>query len=218
MTEWFELVFARSESVAFAGLLMAVGIRTPKLLEAVRPLLGNWLLIDWQGHLAQQDDAWQIGMIPGWGGEGLRSMSRCSSGTAPHRKMLLRDVAIQLLLSDLPTREFLDERRKAWLLQVPKESDATVELLAARFDVTNYSLEDLGDGRIQVNFQWPEHLRERTKRQLEAAQKSRLALTFPRRCRRILNSDDKIPEPDSFWNNFSSLWIGTTARMPSKRS
>ena len=212
MTEWFELVFARSESVAFAGLLTAVGIRTPKLLAGpLRPLLGSWLLIDWQMHLAQQDDAWRIGMVAGWGRAGRQIYEQVLQWhTMPHRKTLLRDVAIRVLLSDLPTREFLDERRKSWLLQVAKEPNETVELLAARFDITNYSSEDLGDGRIQVNFQWPEHLRERTERRFQAAQKSTLALTFPHRCRRILNGEDEPPQPDTFWAQLQQLadWNG----------
>ena len=154
MTQWFELISSRSESVAFAGLLTAVGNRTPKLLAGpLRPLLGSWVLIDWQMHLAQQDDAWRIGMIPGWGRAGRQVYEQVLQWhTMPHRKTLLRDVAIQVLLSDLPTREFLDERRKAWLQQLATEPNETVELLAARFDINNYSLEDLGDGRIQVNF------------------------------------------------------------------
>jgi hypothetical protein len=82
-------------------------------------------LIDWQMHLAQQDDAWRIGMVAGWGRAGRQVYEQVLQWhTMPHRKTLLRDVAIRVLLSDLPTREFLDERRKAWLLQVAKEPEA----------------------------------------------------------------------------------------------
>lgn len=200
MSEWFELILSRSESVAFAGLLTAVGIRTPKLSAGpLRPLLGSWVLIHWQMHLSGQDDVWRIGMIPGRGRAGEKVIQW---HMMPHRKTLLRDAAVQVLLSDLPTREFLDERRRAWLEQA-REPNETVELLAATFDITNYSLGELGDD--QASFRWPKHLRERTERQRQKARRSTLAVTFPHRCRRILNGKEKPPQPDTFWEELQQL-------------
>ncbi len=206
MAEWFELILSQAQSIAFVGLLTAVGVRTPKLLAgSLRPLLGTWVLIDWQMHLSGQDYTWQIGMTTEWGRAGQKVYQQVLQWhMMPHRKTLLRDVAVQVLLSDLQTREFLDERRKAWLEQ-SKERNETVERLAARFDITNYSFEELGDDRIQVNFQWPEHLRERIARQLQTTQKSSLAHDFPYRCRRILNGEDEIPQADTFWNQLQEL-------------
>ena len=203
MTEWYELIFARSASIAFAGVLTAVGIRTPKLLTGpLRPLLESWILIDQQMHLALQDDVWQIGMVS-WGRVGEQVYQKVVNWhTMPHRKVLLCDVAIQLLLRHVPTREFLEGKRKAWLLELASKPNETLELLAARFDFTNYSFEDHGDGGVQDGFQWPEKLRKRTERQLDAAQRSSLALSFPQLCRRVLNGEDQPPEAETLWEQF----------------
>jgi hypothetical protein len=209
MSPWLDAILSRSNSVAVLGLLTAVGLRKPELfVGSLQVLLGNWVLLTWQQHFAPQDETWRIGMIPGWAKSGQKVYEQVVKWhTLPHRKACLRDVGIQLFLTNRSTRDFMTSRREQWLEQLARNPDETLELLAARFDISNYSVEDLGD-RVQFNFQWPEHLRERTEQRVEAAQKSALAVSFPHRCRRILDGEQQT-DAETFWKEFQQItgWI-----------
>lgn len=78
---WVEKILARSTSVAFAGVLTAVGMLSPTLFTGpLQPLIGSWVLLDWQQHLAPQDDVWRIGMMS-WTGGASGSITKSFSGT-----------------------------------------------------------------------------------------------------------------------------------------
>ena len=209
MSPWFDAILSRSNSVAVLGLLTAVGLRKPELfVGSLQVLLGSWVLLTWQQHFAPQDETWRIGMIPGWAKSGQKVYEQVVKWhTLPHRKACLRDVGMQLFLTNRSTRDFMTSRREQWLEQLARNPDETLELLAARFDISNYSVADLGD-RVQFNFQWPEHLRDRTEQRVEAAQKSALAISFPHRCRRILDGEQQT-DAETFWKEFQRItgWI-----------
>lgn len=206
VSKWISMIYARANSVAFAGILITLGIRTPILFEGpLRPLLRSSLLYEWQQHLALQDDVWRIGMVS-WTRAGQRVYDQVLQWhTMPHRRVFLLDTAIQLLITRRDIREFLNETRKGWLAQLATQPNESLELLCARLDPANYSLIDLGNGRLQTEFHWPEHINARTTGRAEGAQRGSLAITFPHRCRRILNGEDQPSDPEEFWKQFQSI-------------
>lgn len=222
---WIETILERSTSTAFAGLLIAVGLRTPTLFAGpLRPLLTSPRLYDWQRWQVFQEGSWQIGMSS-WARSGERLYQEAVNWhSMPHRGKYLLDTANELFLKDATVQQFLNAQAQTWAKEVETRPNESLELLAARFDPKNYALTDLGDGRFRIDFDWPEHLRERTKARADAAEKGSLAITFPHRCRRILNCEETIDgaQVEDFWKQFRSLvdWAASdgASGSPMRRS
>jgi hypothetical protein len=62
--EWIGQILEGSRLVAFAGLLLTVGKKTPALLEGILlPLLGAWQFYQWDQNLIMNGDVWRISMM-----------------------------------------------------------------------------------------------------------------------------------------------------------
>ena len=119
----------------------------------------------------------------------------------PHRSTMLQDVAINLMLSDSGTKEYLAECRKTWasLVETAGRDRERLEFFLARFDPANYVATDLGDGTVQVEHRLPPHLDRRSREVRETIQLNMLMLDLPRIARQLLNENrgleqDKIED------------------------
>jgi hypothetical protein len=63
---WINYLFDQGESIAFAGVLISVGLKHPALFTTIlQPLLGNYYLYDWQQAIAiaEPNKIWAIGLL-----------------------------------------------------------------------------------------------------------------------------------------------------------
>ena len=201
---WVKMIFEKNSSLAIAGILVAVGLKNPKLLTGVlQPLLGNWILYQWQLHLAleEQGQFWRIGLMA-WTNQGEKvfGLVRDWHGL-PHRKRMLQDVAVHLMLFDEGSKKYLSERREAWarLVETAGEDRERLEFFLARFDPASYVITDLADGTVQVEHRLPPHLEQRSREAQETNRLKMLMLELPGLARQLLNEgrgleEDKVEE------------------------
>jgi hypothetical protein len=148
---WVETIFDKSSSLALAGVLVAVGLKNPQLFTGVlQPLLGNLALYQYQLHLALQEsqEVWTIGMVL-WTNHGERVFGLVQEWhRLPHRKLMLQDAAVELMLFDEGTKGYLSKRRQEWakVLDSGSEERERLEFFLARFDPDNYTMTKLSDG------------------------------------------------------------------------
>lgn len=188
---WVEVIFEKNSSLALAGVLLAVGLKSPRLFTGIlRPFLGNWILYHLQQHLAleEQGEFWRVGLML-WTDQGEKVFGLVRDWHAmPHRKQMLQEVAIELMLFDEGTKEYLVERREAWatLGESMGKDRERFEFFLARFDPANYVVTNLGDGAVQIEPRFPAYLEQRS-RDVQATNKLKmLMLELPNRVRQLL--------------------------------
>lgn len=207
--KWLSLLIEQSRSAAFAGVLISIGLRNSELFTGpLSPLLGAWRLYGWNDWLLQQGDVWQIEMMQWvrWG-ESRFELVR-DWHTLPHRKVSLRDLAFELLMTQPAVAEQFATARERWKSEFPHDPmPESLELLIARFDPSNYKLTPREDGAILVKLEWPEPLRTRTEAALKKSQRGMLVLGFPLRCRQLLNERKQLgaDELDVFWSHLQEI-------------
>jgi hypothetical protein len=203
-----ERILAGSRSVAFAGLLAAVGCREPQLLTGpLRPLIGSPEFLHWDVQRTIVRDShllipWQ------WAPRDPELLVKIAHEwhALPHRRLNLETCALSLLLNGEELRPFYAERRAEWLKRVEaldRDSDESDHLrrLAARFDPANYHVaEDENYGALWV-FDEPEELRRAAEPARRGAAESFAYLELPTQCRRILDRELELASEqlDDFW-------------------
>ena len=202
VSKWIQQIYSSALSVAFLGVLSAVGKKCPQLFEGqLRPLLGVWQVYGWDRQVTLDEHARGIEAIS-WVREGEWFFNMAKEWhTLPHRKQGMLEHAIQLLLSQPGMQEYFQAVRTEWSAQLESgTSNESLELLIARFDPENYTAEWLDERRIQIGLQWPEHLRQRTEDAVRQSDDFLALMNFPIRCRQILKgeADLNASELDQF--------------------
>lgn len=152
-----EYVCEQSESLAFAGVLISVGLKHPKLFaRELQPLLGNidlyWCQRDWSFGEQQNTDLF------GWATQGPKIVKLAYDWERmPHRRCLLWNVATSLMLQDPETMAYLIGRKAEWA-KLFKDPTQEVQFFLARFDPENYKRTSLPDGTVRIAMRWPAHL------------------------------------------------------------
>ena len=157
----------------------------------------------------------QSGFVPGyWGhsGEWLFNLAR-DWYQLPHRKKSFQEVALNLLFSSSSLRAYFAEVQKRWddelMSTRRKYPDAhlrDLEDLVKMFKIENWRARQEGDN---VLLECPDSQAEEQVRS-EALERSRLRLmfsTYPSKCRKILDRNEKLSDPDleAFWAEFVQL-------------
>jgi hypothetical protein len=203
---WLEIIFARCDSVAFAGVLSALARRRPALLTgALRPLMSVWQLYGWEHRMLHEESTvppWSFSMIQ-WVRYGEAAVNRAREWhLLEHRKVDLLELAISLLLREPSLQEWFETVRVEWQRQTNDSADREqLELLVARFDPKNYRFREQ-DGIQVAELQWPDHLQARVGAALVESEETLARLSMPSVCRQILDgerSPPKGPAVDSFW-------------------
>jgi len=113
-------ILSESESLAFAGLLFDVGKYRPALFASVlRPLLQNWLFLDWDRQITTMRQSGTSNALGFWG---YQPAAMIALGRAwhqmPHRKKLLLYIGggiVETLVADEAERPFLAQLRSGWV-------------------------------------------------------------------------------------------------------
>jgi hypothetical protein len=191
--DWVDVILKKNSSLAIAGVLVAVGLKNPKLFTNVlQPLLGDWILYQWQLRMAleEQREFWRLSLTL-WTGRGEKPFALARDWHAmPHRKLMLQDVAVNLMLFDEGTKQYFAERRKHWRMQLESMAKGTdeerLEFFLAHLDPNNYVLTDMGEEGIEVQSRFPAHLEERSRDARETGKLKMLMLQLPSAARRLL--------------------------------
>jgi hypothetical protein len=180
ITEWVQYIFDCAESVAFAGVLAAVGMRYPELfVRELRPLLGDFYIYQCQMSWAlnEPQETWAIAL----NGQPQTAVKWAVEwNRMPHRRSLLRDTAPILMLQDESTRTYLSARVAEWAKRTEKTEKARDDLkfFLARFDLTNYTETLQEDGRTMITMRWPAELEAKVKQGQDESELKMLSLTF----------------------------------------
>jgi hypothetical protein len=192
-----EQLLAESRSLAFAGLLLAVGFRRPALFSGpLRPLLGvaDLYRLD---HLRAMQSTLQYEIGGFLELELMQKMIGEWHGMA-HRKIELEQVAQRLLLSDPELTEWMSGVLERWRDEGREETHH----LAARLDASNWTSTTLPDGREAWEYQHPPELVEESTEAMAEASENLFWLQFPSKMRTAIDAKENNYDEEQlegFW-------------------
>lgn len=193
---WVQQIYERAESLAFAGVLVAVGMKYPGLFtKELQPLLGNFHLYECQTSWAvnESQEVWAIALS---GQPQTAIQWAIEWHRMPHRRAFLRDNAPVLMVQDEGTRKYLVGRLAEWAKQ-PVRTDKDrddLQFFLARFDLKNYTETPQPDGSVMITMRWPEELEAKIKEGYDDRELKMLSLTLASTARACL-SDRKSLQP-----------------------
>jgi hypothetical protein len=189
IAQWVQYIYEHAESVAFAGVLVSVGLKYPGLFtRELQPLLGNFYIYQCQlsWALSESQETWAIALAgqpqPAikWAVEWHRM---------PHRRFTLRDTAPVLMLQDEGTRKYLSARVAEWAKRAEhSEKDRDdLKFFLARFDPQNYTETPQPDGRVLITMRWPADLEAKAKQGQGENELKMLSLTLSSQARAYMS-------------------------------
>jgi len=194
-------IFENATSLAFAGILVSVGLYHPALFHGcLRPLLGNIHIYECQSHAAlnESPEPWRISFA-------LRPQQEIQLAIQwnrmPHRRVLLRDLVPKLLLENAETQMYLKECAAEWERAVKPATDEkeNFELFLARFKPETYVLTPIPGNMIEIRAALPEEVEQKRQASQAEAEFRLLSNGMALQARQILNSGvslsaDKLPQ------------------------
>ena len=193
---WVKYIYEHAESLAFAGLLIAAGMRYPGLFtKELQPLLGNINVYQCQMSWAM-NEAQESWAIPLSGQPKPAIQWSVEWNRMPHRRLVLRDTAPILMLQDDKTRLYLSGRVAEWSRQTPdNEKDRDdLKFFLARFDPANYTETPQSDGTVMITMRWPAELEAKAKQGQDERELKMLSLTFAAMARACLSGRKDITD------------------------
>lgn len=187
-------VWRSSSSVAVLGVLSAVACRNPDLLDGpLAPLLGVWQLSAWGHRVAMNSNLWSMNR------HDEAMVTRVQEWNAqPHRKAVAVELFIQRFLSRQSVRQAFDSIRERWAKEALSSPESqAIRRLIARFDIANYSLEEVGEGKATVRFAWPADLADETNAAAAKAELAMASIAFPLRCRQALDLGTPLSDSEA---------------------
>jgi hypothetical protein len=161
---YVQYIFDNAASLAFAGVLVSVGLFHPALFHGcLRPLLGNIHIYECQSSAALNEnfESWRIGFA-------ARPQQEIQLAVAwnrmPHRRVLLRDLVPRLLFENAETQAHLKECVAEWeRTQTPATEDGReqFQLFLARFRPETYVLTPMQDHMIEIRPALPEQIEQK---------------------------------------------------------
>jgi hypothetical protein len=196
VTEWIQYVLDHSQSAAFAGVLVSVGLKYPALFAGqLQPLLGNYYIYHCQASVAQSElgETWRIPLS-----RQPREVIELAEewNRMPHRRQLLWDVATGIMLQHRGTLDFLTARRAEWA-KLPEEDEKDrirKEFFLARFDPANYTETPHGQGQVLITMRWPPHLEKIVKDSENERKLKMLSLGLAPTARQLLEGQKTLSE------------------------
>lgn len=188
-----------SNSVAIIGVLLNVGKYKPSLFtSALQPFLGVYEFYQADDNRLLDAGHWYDAGAWPCEGEKIFEMAK-EWHFAPHRKIPLRQLAVQLALSDKETASFIKEASESWETHsVEEKYDLEVRILKAELDPENYKPEkDQQSGQTLLRCYYPDKLQK----DIEDFQKRKSprwhAVTIPIQCEELLASSHNITDEEA---------------------
>jgi hypothetical protein len=200
-------IMDRSETVAFAGLLCDVGKKYTKLFaRELRPLLGTWIFYLWDQQIVQERSYMPIGMM-GWFRD-PRELVEIARGwhTAEYRRYDLSRIASWFLVNDANMKQFFSDIVRKWRSDLSSDGqNRDLQILIEQLTYDNYRQTPVEGGKICFEFVLPPRLEATVQKDRQVADERLLLLTFPTTCRKILDNQSPIDDPQSLWNTLQSI-------------
>lgn len=215
LDQWITQILRSSRSVALAGVLVALGRKSPTLFRGpLRPLLGVWQFHQWEQNYAIEGfERTCLGMtLMSWVryGEEVFNVAKAWH-TLPHRATPLNDVAIRLFVEDFDIRSALDDARKEWQQEfVRRENEGVergyLEQMIALYNIENWSVQEIDEG-LKIDWKAPQELQERRQPEVERIQRAQTLLGFPIQCRARLEENKPLSaeEIEPFWSLINQI-------------
>ncbi len=199
---YVQYIFENATSLAFAGILVSVGLYHPALFHGcLRPLLENVHIYECQSHAAlnESSEPWRISFA-------FRPQQEIELATPwnrmPHRRVLLRDLVPRLLFESVETQAYLKDRAAEWETTVRPTTEGGKEefqLFLARFKPETYVLTRQPDNLIEIRPSLPEDVEQKRQASQAEAEFRLLSNGMALQARQILNSGvtltaDKLPQ------------------------
>ncbi|MGP0066666.1 MAG: hypothetical protein ACLQGP_24135 [Isosphaeraceae bacterium] len=219
VSEPIDTIWRDARSIAFCGVLSAVGRKHPELFEGpLRPLLGMWVVHVWElyhhGYALSGADFHTGFALSRWSehGEYMFNIAR-DWYQMPHRKTSFQEISLNLLFHSTSLRPFFVEVQKRWNdeLDSLRRQPPSVDLrdlgnLTRWFDINNWKTRREGD---RVFLECPgsdEEERARTEGLKRLKVRSGFS-DFPLKCRRLLEEDKSLSrsELEAFWDKLIRL-------------
>ncbi len=206
IAEEISAVLARSRSVAVVGVLCDIGKRQISLFEGpLKSLLSGPELYSWEiNKLVQGRSHLMIGAP--LQGEGFVNLAR-QFHDLEHRKLDLRNVAMELLLKSEEMKGTFASIREWWKQRstVGEQRIDIVDQLDALLDPANYRMrDDSTHGRVIVNIAL-ERVQAARSTEIQAVNDRLLVTGYPIRCRTIL--DERRVQTDAQLEELWNAWM-----------
>jgi hypothetical protein len=202
-------ILAESESLAFAGLLIDVGKKDHALfIGPLRPLLACATLYHIDISVCTQRQGYSVGLM-GWGmrqSEELVAKAREWYGQ-PHRKVFLRDIAQELLLTQKDVQDFFVGIRAVWRAEMKGNDRHPWRYLIEQLTPENYTFQRIDDRHVKISLRLPEALEKETAESELERGKDLLVMMTPFQCWQRLDKKTplKLEELDQFWETIKKL-------------
>ena len=204
---WINRILRESESLAFAGLLFDVGKYRPALFAGpLRPLLQNWLFLDWDRQIATLRRSGGSDAMGLWT---YQPRAMIELGRAwyrmPHRQNMLIYIGggiVETLVADEAERPFLAQLRTGWVADLSGEQmPEALRLLSERLNPNNYTFEMRDQRRVAVSFDWSDEVKRKNQEDLQRIASDQTLTSFPFRMRQLLESDQRLSSGQlpQFW-------------------
>lgn len=221
---WVAQIVAESESLAFAGLLIDVGKRSPELFFTVlAPLFFTWEIWNWDFQLATLRQSER--QPPGYWGQQAPRLFKLAQDwhQLPHRSEALlwpNGAIARAMLGHRQFRAFFEDVRTAWrgALQQDEEPEH-LRLLIERLDPDNYTFEQRGNEIVPVDFNWPEAIARKNEEDIRKLAERQTISQLPWRCRKFLDAGTPLPADQLQWLwNFLQAIDAKPPELPSDSS
>jgi hypothetical protein len=194
---YVQYIFDHATSLAFAGVLISVGLYHPPLLHGcLRPFMGNIHIYECQTSAALNEnvETWSIGFA---GRPQQETQLAIAWNRMPHRRVILRDLVPRLLFENAETQAYLKESAAEWeRTQTPETQDEKeqFQLFLARFKPETYVLTPRQDEMIEIRAALPEEVEQKRQASQAESEFRLLAHGMALRTRQILNSGNSLSE------------------------
>ena len=193
-----EFLYDKSNSVAFAGVLTAVGMYQPSLFnDLLQPMLSTAELQLSYSDIRESEaqGTWEFSMIS-WADKGKEIYQQVLEWhKTPHRKTNLANTVRELMLQSPSMMAYMDAQAKRWRarwaaqIADPQKDTTNLECILAQFDAENYVKGE--DGTLV--FQPPSELVSRVQATIPRANFEKLVMEMRTLARQVLSGDRSIP-------------------------
>ena len=206
-----ELILQRSNSIAFAGLLSAVGRKFPTLLQScLRQLLAVPEFHIWELHHRPVSE---MDLRIAWWWQPSEVLKLVHEWyKLPHRERGLHVWVKDLFLNVPEMRTFFEEVRSSWLIRLQSNNSEDpivcyLEQLVDAYNFENYAVQTHPEYGDLWFFNSPRQQTEEEWTLAEASNRRLLRLTFPTRCRELLDKGQPLQSEqlEKFWNTIQQI-------------